>query len=62
MNIISGTGVVCIKGELKNVRARDVVKIPVNTRHSIKANEKMEIIEIQFGEFIKSNDKLKCRK
>lgn len=61
-NIISGTGVVCINGELKNVRAGDVIQIPVNTRHSIKANEKMEIIEIQLGEFIKSNDKLKCRK
>lgn len=61
-NIISGTGVVCINGELKNVRAGDVIQIPVNTRHSIKANEKMEIIEIQLGEFIKSNDKLKCEK
>ena len=61
-NIISGTGVVCINGELKNVRAGDVIQIPINTRHSIKANEKMDIIEIQLGEFIKSNDKLKCRK
>lgn len=61
-NIISGTGVVFINGELKNVRAGDVIQIPVNTRHSIKANEKMEIIEIQLGEFIKLNDKLKCRK
>lgn len=61
-NIISGTGVVFINGELKNVRAGDVIQIPINTRHSIKANEKMEIIEIQLGEFIKSNDKLKCKK
>ena len=61
-NIISGNGVVCINGELKNVRAGDVIQIPINTRHSIKANEKMDIIEIQLGEFIKSNDKLKCRK
>lgn len=61
-NIISGNGVVCINGELKNVRAGDVIQIPINTRHSIKANEKMEIIEIQLGEFIKSNDKLKCKK
>ena len=46
-----------------NIREeKTVVQIPVNTRHSIKANEKMEIIEIQLGEFIKSNDKLKCRK
>lgn len=61
-NIISGTGKVCINGESKTVKAGDVIQIPVNTRHSIKANEKMDIIEIQLGEFIKSNDKLKCRK
>lgn len=61
-NIISGTGKVCINGESKTVKAGDVVQIPVDTRHSIKANEKMEIIEIQLGKSIKSNDKLKCRK
>lgn len=61
-NIISGTGKVCINGESKTVKAGDVVQIPVDARHSIKANEKMEIIEIQLGEFIKSGDKLKCKK
>lgn len=50
-NIISGTGKVCINGESKTVKAGDVVQIPVDARHSIKANEKMEIIEIQLGVF-----------
>lgn len=58
-NIISGTGKVCINGESKSVKAGDVVQIPVDTRHSIKANEKMEIIEIQFGDTIESGDKIK---
>lgn len=57
-NIISGTGKVCINGESKTVKAGDVVQIPVNTRHSIKANEKMEIIEIQLGVF---NTPDKCK-
>lgn len=57
-NIISGTGKVCINGESKTVKAGDVVQIPVNTRHSIKANEKMEIIEIQLGVF-NTHDKCK---
>lgn len=57
-NIISGTGKVCINGESKTVKAGDVVQIPVNTRHSIKANEKMEIIEIQLGV---SNTHDKCK-
>lgn len=58
-NIISGTGKVCINGESKTVKAGDVVQIPVDTRHSIKANEKMEIIEIQLGVF-NTHDKCKC--
>lgn len=57
-NIISGTGKVCINGESKTVKAGDVVQIPVNARHSIKANEKMEIIEIQLGVF-NTHDKCK---
>lgn len=58
-NIISGTGKVCINGESKTVKAGDVVQIPVDARHSIKANEKMEIIEIQLGVF-NTHDKCKC--
>ena len=58
-NIISGTGKVCINGESKTVKAGDVVQIPVDARHSIKANEKMEIIEIQLGDTIESGDKSK---
>lgn len=57
-NIISGTGKVCINGESKTVKAGDVVQIPVDARHSIKANEKMEIIEIQLGVF-NTHDKCK---
>ena len=57
-NIISGTGKVCINGESKTVKAGDVVQIPVDARHSIKANEKMDIIEIEFGVFI-THDKCK---
>ena len=57
-NIISGTGKVCINGEFKTVKAGDVVQIPVDARHSIKANEKMELIEIQLGVF-NTHDKCK---
>lgn len=57
-NIISGTGKVCINGESKTVKAGDVIQIPVDARHSIKANEKMEIIEIQLGVF-NTHDKCK---
>ena len=58
-NIISGTGKACINGEYKVVNAGDVIQIPINTRHNIKAYEKMEIIEIQLGDIIKVTDKSK---
>ena len=58
-NIISGTGKACINGEYKIVKAGDVIQIPINTRHSIKAYDKMEIIEIQLGDVIKVTDKSK---
>lgn len=58
-NIISGTGKACINGEYKVVNAEDVIQIPINTRHNIKAYEKMEIIEIQLGDIIKVTDKSK---
>lgn len=58
-NIVSGTGKVCINGESKIIKAGDVVQIPIDARHSIKANEKMEIIEIQLGDTIESGDKIK---
>ncbi|WP_419032281.1 sugar phosphate nucleotidyltransferase [Holdemanella porci] len=56
-NIVSGTGKACINGEYKVVNAGDVIQIPINTRHNIKAYEKMEIIEIQLGDIIKVTDK-----
>ena len=58
-NIVSGTGKACINGEYKVVNAGDVIQIPINTRHNIKAYEKMEIIEIQLGDIIKVTDKSK---
>ncbi|MDO5348205.1 MAG: mannose-1-phosphate guanylyltransferase, partial [Bacillota bacterium] len=53
------TGKACINGEYKVVNAGDVIQIPINTRHNIKAYEKMEIIEIQLGDIIKVTDKSK---
>lgn len=58
-NIVSGTGEVCINGEVTSVKSGDVVQIPVNTRHSIKAFEKLELIEIQLGNSLKLQDKSK---
>lgn len=58
-NIVSGTGKACINGEYKVVNAGDVIQIPINTGHNIKAYEKMEIIEIQLGDIIEVTDKSK---
>lgn len=46
---ISGTGELVINGKLQQISAGDVVKIPTNTQHAIKAITDLEFIEVQSG-------------
>jgi mannose-1-phosphate guanylyltransferase len=47
--ILSGSGHVLMDGEIKSVKAGDVLSIPPRTKHSIKANDYLEFIEVQSG-------------
>ncbi|MFC0271931.1 sugar phosphate nucleotidyltransferase [Metabacillus herbersteinensis] len=47
--IISGEGESVIEGELKFVKPGDVVQIPVNVKHALKAHTDLELIEVQIG-------------
>ncbi|MFD2672725.1 sugar phosphate nucleotidyltransferase [Marinicrinis sediminis] len=47
--ILSGRGRCILDGELKEVRGGDVIVIPVGAKHSIRALEELEIIEVQRG-------------
>ena len=56
-NFIAGTGRVIIDGVETVVRAGDIVKIPVGSKHTVIADTTLKIIEVQFGEDITVEDK-----
>ncbi|MDM5314849.1 sugar phosphate nucleotidyltransferase [Fictibacillus sp. b24] len=56
--IIKGTGEFALNGAIKRVSAGEVLEIPPNAKHSIKATTDLEIIEIQTGPKLMEEDKL----
>ncbi|KHE67415.1 sugar phosphate nucleotidyltransferase [Halobacillus sp. BBL2006] len=54
--IIKGEGIFILNGELRHVRAGDVLHIPLAAKHSIKATTNMEIIEVQSGSELVEED------
>ena len=58
-NIVSGSGTVLLDGEKRPVTAGDVIDIPVGMKHKISAEERMVVIEVQIGEDIAKEDKIK---
>lgn len=47
--IIKGEGEFAINGEIQSVKSGDVLHIPVEAKHGIKANTDLEFIEVQTG-------------
>ena len=47
--IISGEGLLALDGEIKKVSTGDVIEIPKEAKHSIKAICDLHIIEVQLG-------------
>lgn len=47
--IISGSGQFILDGKLMNVKPGDVLQIPKGANHAIRAEEDLEIIEVQMG-------------
>lgn len=58
-NVVSGSGTVLLDGEKREVTAGDVIDIPVGMKHKISARERMVVIEVQIGEDIAKEDKIK---
>ena len=58
-NVVSGSGTVLLDGEVRAVAAGDVIDIPVGMKHKISARERMVVIEVQIGEDIAKEDKIK---
>ena len=58
-NIISGEGYSIIDGEKMNVGVGDVISIHKGQKHSLTAISELEVVEIQLGENISVDDKVK---
>ena len=57
--VVSGCGTVLLDGEERSVCSGDVIEIPVGMKHKISARERMILIEVQIGEEIAKEDKIK---
>ncbi|MHB8131383.1 MAG: sugar phosphate nucleotidyltransferase [Mobilitalea sp.] len=57
--IMSGTGFAIVDGKKKLVHSGDVVTMVAGCKHTICADTKLQIIEVQLGEEINVNDKKK---
>lgn len=55
--VISGHGHAYIDDVFQNVKAGDVISIPANTKHTVVAGTKLQIIEVQTGKDIDVKDK-----
>ena len=58
-NVVSGNGTVLLDGEEHTVAAGDIIDIPVGMKHKISARTRMVVIEVQIGEDIAKEDKVK---
>ncbi|HDR7646823.1 TPA: cupin domain-containing protein [Bacillus mycoides] len=47
--VVSGTGLVVVNKTIRKIKVGDVVQIPKNTLHSVKALTDLELIEVQTG-------------
>lgn len=54
--VISGEALFVLDGELRSVKAGDVLQIPVQAKHSLKAIIDTEIIEVQMGSSLIEED------
>lgn len=57
--VLSGEGIVVIDDEERFIHQGDMISMPVNSRHMIKAETDLNLIEIQIGKDISVNDKEK---
>ncbi len=57
--VMSGEGTVIVDGERREVRAGDVVQLPIGSKHTVIAKTELRIIEVQLGKEISVEDKVK---
>lgn len=57
--ILSGRGIAVVDGTKMNVSKGDVIRMPRNTKHTIKAITELRVMEVQLGNDIRVDDKIK---
>lgn len=57
--ILSGNGQVIIDGIERMIRPGDIIELPIGSKHMIKANSDLDLIEVQIGKNISIKDKTK---
>lgn len=60
-NVVSGNGKVIVDGQTKDVARGDVITINCRAKHTVIAENKLIMIEIQLGEDISADDKTKYK-
>ena len=56
--VVEGKGKIVLDGEIKFVNVGDVIKIPAEVKHTVIAETKMKMIEVQIGKDITVEDKI----
>lgn len=57
--VLSGTGYAIVDDVRREVKAGDVITLPVGCRHTIHAKSELQVIEVQTGAILDADDKIK---
>ena len=57
--VLSGTGYTIVDDVRREVKAGDVITLPVGSRHTIHATTELQVIEVQTGAILDANDKIR---
>lgn len=57
--IVEGEGEILLDGTARTVKAGEVIEIPRGMKHTLKAITQLRVIEVQIGEDISVEDKIK---
>ena len=57
--VIAGEGEATVDGKTFPVREGDVIRLPIGSKHTVRAKTALKIIEVQIGRDIDVGDKVK---
>ncbi len=57
--VLSGTGYTIVDDVRREVKAGDVITLPVGSRHTIHATTELQVIEVQTGAILDADDKIR---